>query len=500
MFKKTLLALCLVGSLMLQLQAASFTVAVENEPSRINPLYDEDHDALVDLIYSGLVYFDTSGKIQPSLATKWTISPDGKTYHFYLREGVKWHDGKPFTSEDVKFTIMTAKNPKLQSAAIENFRLVKDIKLPNKHEIIITLSKPFTPMLAVLAKGMLPKHLLKGKDINTAKFNQDPVGTGPYKFIKWKKGSNVILKANKDFYLGKVKNDGLNVRFIASSQMRALVLKSGEIDAALIEPAMRAQFNKKGFATIIMPSVDYRALSFNLDKPVFASKYTRQALNFTVNRKEMVEKLLHGLGSVATGPFLHTRAKDAFDFDTKQAKKLLKKAGWKKGKDGILVDKKGQKFAFSIYTFNTDLLRVKLSKVIASDLAKLGIKVSVQAKPSGSFDYTKVDSFLVGFGNPHDMGLENTKIFKTGSGLNFGHYSNKAVDATLLALNSSSSKEKRDMYKQSFVDELRADPAYLFMVFLEYPLVYKDGIKGVAKYTIGHHGAGFLSNVWNWSK
>lgn len=174
--------------------------------SRINPAYSEDHDAVINLVFSGLTRFDENMSLKPDLAASWNVSKDGLSYDIFLREDVLWHDGVKFSADDVKFSLEAFKNPKNNSSVYVNFEDIKSIEILNPYHLKITLSKPFPAFLDALSIGMLPKHLLSDKDLNTASFNQNPIGTGPYKFVKWKKGEYVEFKANENFLSYKSKN------------------------------------------------------------------------------------------------------------------------------------------------------------------------------------------------------------------------------------------------------------------------------------------------------
>ena len=162
-------------------------VAIEEQTPRINPLYDEDHDPTLSLVFSGLTSHDENSNVVPELAKSWQVSDDGLEYVFELRDDAFWHDGVKFSAKDVKFTIEAAQDKKLNAPAISNYEVVKSVEILGDYKVKITLSEPFPPFLDALSFGVLPEHILKGKDIATDKFNDAPIGTGAYKLVKWKK-------------------------------------------------------------------------------------------------------------------------------------------------------------------------------------------------------------------------------------------------------------------------------------------------------------------------
>ncbi|WP_034583938.1 ABC transporter substrate-binding protein [Helicobacter pametensis] len=489
----------------------TLVVAIENEPSRLNPIFSEDHDVAMSAIFSGLVRFDKDMKVLPDLAVAWSVSQDGLTYVFDLRKGVKWQDGAPFGADDVIFTLQSLKNPKINSPLGVNFEMIQSIKKINENKIKIKLSKPFPAFLDVMSVGILPKHLLAREDLNTSSFNQSPIGTGPYKLVQWKKGRYMSLEANPFFYLGKAKTTKLIFKTIANPSITSVELKNGSVDVGLVDFELAHSFVRDSrFGFTLLPSADYRALMFNVKNPLFKDPKVRVALNYAINKEAMLKTLIHSHGFVADHPLQASWANPAvypaYSYDPKKALILLEELGWKKGEDGYLY--KNQKvFEFDIYTMNNDPLRVALASVIQGDLAKIGIRTKVVAKPSGSFDYTRVDSFLIGWGNPIDPDLHTYRVFSSledtdinAGGWNFGHYANAEVDLALNQARNTLSPEKRKEAYAHLISALYQDPPYIFLLYLNFPLVYRANVKGIEPNIVGHHGVGFTWNIWQWSK
>lgn len=486
-------------------------IAVENEPERINPLFSEDHDSAIGMIFSGLTRIDNEMNLQADLAKSWKISKDGLRYDFILRDDVLWHDGVKFSAKDVEFSIKALKDEKLNSPSKVNFDAVKEIKIINDYEISIILSQPFPSFLDSLSVGVLPKHLLENEDLNTASFNQNPIGTGAFKFVKWKKGQYMQLRANENYYLSKVKIPNIILKHIKDPSISAIELKNGSIDMALVDFELANSFKEdKRFKFIQEPSADYRALMFNLENEFLKDKNVRLALNYAIDRKIIVDTLLHSFGQEAQHPLEKSWANpndfSKFTKDIKKAEELLKKAGFIKNKNGIL-EKNGKEFSFEMYAMSEDPLRIALVNILQSDFSKLGIKAKAVAKPAGSFDYTKIDSFLVGWGSPYDPDFHTFRVFassedsaKNSSGWNFGHYSNLKVDKALSKARNTLDKEERKIYYKEFIEALHEDPAFIFIAYIDYPLVYSVNIKGVKPRVVGHHGVGFTQNAYEWSK
>ncbi|NDJ27752.1 peptide ABC transporter substrate-binding protein [Campylobacter sp. MIT 12-8780] len=508
MFRKYLLLVLSAVFLFAATPKDTIVIGVENEPERINPVFSEDHDAAIGLIFSGLVHFDQNMQAQPDLAKSWSISKDGLSYEFELRNDILWHDGIKFSAKDVQFTLQTLIDPKLNAPTKANFENIKKIELINDYKIKITLSQPFPALLDALSLGILPAHLLEGKDINLDKFNQNPIGTGPFKLKQWKKGQFMILEANENFYLGKVQSKKLILKHQPDPNVSAIELKAGNLDVALASFELVKDFqNDKNFKVLIEKSADYRALMFNFKNEILKDKAVRLALNYAVDRKAVVEKLLHSLGSEAYQPLQISWASplkyQKFDYDLAKASQILTQAGYKKNSKGIL-EKNGKTLSFEIYTMSNDPLRVALINLLVSEFKKLGIEAKGIAKPSGSFDYTKVDSFLVGWGSPYDPDFHTFRVFASEkinqNGWNFGHYSNEKVDKALIKARTSLDKNERQKAYAEFINAIHDDPPYIFIAYLKFALVYNKNISGIKPYVLGHHGVGFTLNAWQWQK
>lgn len=481
-------------------------IAVENEIERLNPLFSEDHDEAIGLIFSGLTRFDEKMNLKPDLAKSWQVSKDGLEYKFELRDDVFWHDKVKFSAKDVEFTLEAVNNPKLNSPIKANFEMIKDIKVLDDTHLIITLSKAFPAFLDALSVGILPKHLLQNENLNTSKFNQAPIGTGAFKFKFWKRGQYLSLEANENYHLGKVQSPKLILKHISDPNISAIELKNSSVDVALVGFETFESFkNDANFNVLIEKSADYRALMYNFNNPIFKDRAIREALNYTIDKELIVQKLLHSLGSAAYHPLQNSWASvkkhHKTTYNPQKASEILAKAGWQKNARGVL-EKNGTELSFDMYAMSNDPLRVALIKLLSSEFAKIGIKTNVIAKPAGSFDYSKVDSFLVGWGSPYDPDLHTYRVFESSQDKvwNFGHYKNAKVDEALKNARSTLDEKKRKLYYEEFIAALEQEPPFLFLVYLDFALVYNKDIKGIKPRILGHHGVGFSWNAWQWSK
>ncbi|HEY2994504.1 MAG TPA: ABC transporter substrate-binding protein [Methylomirabilota bacterium] len=306
-------------------------------------------------VYEGLLEYDFSLKPLPGLAQAWTVSADGKTITFTLQKGVKFHDGQPFTSADVKFSVLEVLK-KVHPRGAATFRELTDIETPDAHTAVFKLTAP-APYLMMALSGyespMLPKHLFEGSDIKTSKYANAPVGTGPFKFVEWQRGQYMRLDRNPDYWKkGRPYLDRVVARFVADSATRTAALEKGEVQAAgfaaipwsdvkTLAKLPQMETTTRGYE-MSSPIVQ---LDFNTRKAPFDNVKVRQAVSYAVNRKAVIENVWFGWGKPATGPISSNFAPVGFytpqvhsynvPNGIETANKLLDEAGLKRGAGGI---------------------------------------------------------------------------------------------------------------------------------------------------------------------
>lgn len=470
--------------------------------SSINPALYE-HGEINSLIFSGLTAHDSNNQIVPSLAESWTFDKDTNTYTFKLRADVKWHDGKPFTADDVKFTLDTIMNPDNASEIASNYEEINKIEVVDKTTIKIGLVSPVIPMLDYLTIGILPKHLLEGKDIATDPYNQFPIGTGPYKMVSWDKGQSIMLAKNEDFYLGVPKIDAITFKIVEDTKARALQLKSGELDLAQVTPHDSEQFqNNSEFVVDIMKTADYRGILYNFNNSFFKeNRELPNALSYAIDRQAILDNVLLGYGAVAYSPIqvgaYNNPTIEKYDYNPAKTKESLEKAGWILGTDGI-YEKNGRKLSFTINCKEGDQVRVDMANICAQQFKAVGVdaKVAVQAK----IDWDNQEAFLIGWGSPFDPDDHTYKVFATGKGSNYSSYSNAQVDDLLTKARNTEVDADRLKYYQDFQTELSKDLPYTFITYIDAIYVAKPNLKGITTETVlGHHGVGIFWNVADWT-
>ena len=420
------------------------------EPSTLIPLLASDsasHD-VAGLVYNGLVRYDKDLRLEGELAENWDVSPDGLTITFHLRRGVKWHDGREFTSHDVLYTYQVTIDPKTPTAYADAFKQVQKAEAPDPYTFRVTYAKPFAPALESWGMSILPAHLLEGKDITKSELARHPIGTGPYIFREWIAGQKITLEDNPDYYEGRPYIGRYIYRIIPDNSTMYMELKAEGIDMMRISPIQyqrqtetpefKALFNKYRY-----PMSAYTYMGYNLRNPLFSDKRVRQALTSAINKDEIVHGVLLGMGQVAHGPYkpgtwpYNPHIRD-FDYNPERARVLLAEAGWRKRNgDGILV-KDGKPFQFTVLTNQGNDQRIRTAVIIQRRLKLIGIDMKIRVLEWASFitnfiDKRNFEAVILGWSigqDPDLFDIWNSR--KTGvKELNFIGFNNKEVDELL---------------------------------------------------------------------
>ena len=327
-------------------------------------------------------------KPSPDLATKWEAAPDGLSWTFTLRQGVKWHDGKPFSADDVKFTFDSILDPKTNTRLRADLSYINEVQVVDPGTVRFLLKQPFAalPVFMGYCAGIVPKHLLAGQDINTAaEFNKKaPVGTGPFKFKEYVSGSHVTLVANPEYFRGRPKLDSITLKILADQNTIAAQLNTEELSFGIVEPAVWKAFEGNANLELFTANINsWWHVSPNLTKPLFQDKRVRQAVAYGIDRQAIsnavgMGKLVPAAGPIPAflGDWYNPNVKP-YPYDLEKAKKLLAEAGWTPGPDGILR-KDGQPLKF-VFSWGRVVGRDDVGTLVHQYLKKLGMDVTAES-------------------------------------------------------------------------------------------------------------------------
>jgi peptide/nickel transport system substrate-binding protein len=363
---------------------------VAGNPRYINPLLstynDVDRD-LAALLFNGLTFADERGQIQLDLADKWEISKDNLSYTFYLRQDVRWHDGTPFTADDVVFTIDVLRAPGFQGppGLAELWRTVK-VEQVAPYVVRFTLAEPFAPFLSYTTIGLLPAHLLKdvpARQLPDHPFNLHPIGTGPFK-VHEVTLQYALLVANTDYYGGRPYLDKIGFVFYPDYPTVLAAYHRGEIHGISRVPPeyLSEALAEDNLKLYFAPLSGYALVFLNLERPIFQEREVRQALLWAIDRQKIIDQILEGRALVANGPVMPlTWAYEVdipqYTYDPARAEILLEEAGWSDG-DGDGVREKGElRLQFALLT-NDDATRIKIINELTRQWAEVGVRAVPQ--------------------------------------------------------------------------------------------------------------------------
>jgi peptide/nickel transport system substrate-binding protein len=481
-------------------------VARSSEPEWLNPVAGHQHADSDMAIFRGLFKYNASNELVTDMARDWQVSVDGKVYTINLRPDIKWHDGHPFTAEDVKFTIEAILHPKSHSSKRKDLSDISKIEILDQFTVRITLGKPLASFPGKLRIGLIPKHVLEGKDFNTDEFNSArPVGTGPFKIKEYRRGEYLVLEANPDYYDGRAILDQVIYKFLPDPNVRLVQLKKGEVDVALLTPKQAAAIRPEDDIHLeIVDTTDYLVMMFNLRESLFKDIRVRRAIQYATDRKALVQGALMGYGYPAYGPLQFNRvsAPDirGYDNELDKARILLAEAGWKAGTDGVLV-KNGQRLLFPLFVMANDPVRQDLATILAEQLGRVGIEVSIQIRDSSGIKIQQFPSFILGGGQPGDPDDDVYPYFssKLGEGgSNYSGYRNPEVDRLLEQGRTSMDAEERKGIYQRIQRELTDDPPYNYLVYRKHIYGVRKGVSGFRHKVFGH-GTSPLWNIEEWN-
>ncbi len=452
------------------------------EPSTLIPILASDSASgdVCGLLFNGLVKYDKNLQLIGDLAESWEIKSGGLEIIFHLRQTVRWHDGTPFTGEDVEFTYQRLIDPATPTPYRGDFERIKSLELVDLFTVRVLYKEPFAPALSSWGMGILPKHLLQGEDLTKTPFKENPVGTGPFRFHRWIRGERIELKANTDYFEGAPLIGWTIYRIIPDQGTIFLELQVQGVDSAGLTPL---QFNRSSnnprfsrfFQKFHYPSFGFTYMGYNLLDPKFQDPLVRQAIDCAIDKEEIIRGVLMGLGDPATGPF----PKESWAYDPgiqpeplnpAKAKGLLASAGWRDTNGDGILDKEGQPFEFTLITNQGNLPRELTAQIIQRRLSEVGIRMKIRILEWSALlhefiDKKRFEAVLMGWSlsrDPDQFDLWHSS--KTGPGeFNFISYSNPRVDKLLEEGRRTFDQTKRTQIYREFHKILHEDQPVCFL-------------------------------------
>jgi len=478
----------------------TMVAAITGDPPMLTTVFGANILAvtLSGQLHDTLITMDQQGNIEPSLAESWEISEDGLTYTFNLRDDVTWHDGEPFTAADVAYTFgeLTSEYNSLANAT---YSVVEEIETPDDHTVVLHLANadpaffPWAFSQTNFAQ-IFPRHIYEGTDAETNENNYAPVGTGPFVFSEWVRGSHIIMERNPD-YFEPVHLDRIVFQIIPEPGARQLALEQGDVDYLpyfALAPASVDPLSENPETQVIpamRPPAGEIIMFINLREAPLSDVNVRRALAYGLNRQQIVDLALAGRATPATGPirsdsFFYNPEIETYPRDIDRANQMLDDAGYPRGDDGtrftlrLSYEAAGEGGAFQ-----------SAAEVMREQLREIGVALDLQPSDSATwqeraFIQWDFDLAMGSFGTGPDPAIGVARLYITENivrqnARNLSGYSNPEVDALFAQGAVELDPEaRRQIYQEAqaiLVDELPA--IWLWEKF--YPIAIRTGLVGM---------------------
>ncbi|BDG60670.1 ABC transporter substrate-binding protein [Caldinitratiruptor microaerophilus] len=483
----------------------TIVVGLQAEPTNLDPAQISDYNSsrAADGMFDRLVRFkDGSTELEPGLAESWDISQDGLVYTFHLRKGVKFHDGTEFNADAVKFSIERQIDPNHPyhntgefAYADFTFGKVKEVRIKDPYTVEIELKEPYAPFLsnlAIHAASIVSPEAVKkyGKD-----FTKHPVGTGPFRFVRWTPGVEVVLEKNPEYWKGAPKIDQVIYRPVIEDQARLTEFEAGQLDFIVgIPPEDLARLKQNPqYEVQEQPGMHVWYVVLNATKPPFDNPKVRQAVNYAVNRKAIVEQLLRSTGVLATGPLPpvvwgYTKDVPQYPYDPEKAKQLLAEAGYPNGFSA----------EFWVPESGSGMQQPReMATAIQADLQAVGIQTRIQTFEWGTYldkvmgDKSSLPEMFemswIGDNGDPDNFLHYLLASDQAppNGFNLGYYSNPKADQLLKQAQRLRTQAERQPLYEEALKLLVADAPWIWVDHETQIVAYKKSIKGFQLHPTG---------------
>jgi peptide/nickel transport system substrate-binding protein len=492
-----ILAALLASGCAQQRDPETVVMIIESSPISLDPRVgtDAQSERIGELIFDSLLRRDSNSNLVPALAERWEVL-DPLTYVFHLRSDVRFHDGRPLTSRDVRYTFESLLNGEIRSPKSSSFARIESIESPDDRTITITLKEAYASFLWNLTQGaigIVPEGA--GPDLG-----RSPVGSGPFRFVRAAQDEGVLLAGNPDYWGTAPRIAGIEFRVVPDATTRALELRKGSADIALnslTADMVRALEREPHLAVTQAPGNSYQYIGLNLENPNLTQP-VRQAIAYAINREELVQYLWSGLVRPADSilpPEHWAHAPDLYTYhhDPQKALDLLDQAGLVPGPDGI-------RLRIEMKT-STDQTGRELAAVLQDQLSEVGIALDIRSFEFATFYADIVKGNFDMFSLRWAAGNDDPDIFEycfdsskfPPNGANRGRYSNPEVDRLIAQGRSAAGMEARRAPYLEVQHILNEELPYIHLWYTDNVAVHNRRVSNLNLFPNGNYD--FLTEV-----
>ncbi|MFQ6083189.1 MAG: ABC transporter substrate-binding protein [Candidatus Aminicenantia bacterium] len=474
--------------------SSTLILELDNSPTNLDPRIGTDSvsQRLHQIMFSGLLERNEKDELVPDLAERWERVDDW-TFVFYLKKGIKFHNGKILDSEDVKFTFQSLLDEEFISLRKQSFAVLKKVEAPDRWAVKFILKQPYSSFLINLTLGIVPKD-------SGADFFKNPVGTGPFKLVK-QDSEEIIFEAFSDYFKGKPKINRLIARIIPDAITRALELKRRTVDLGLnvLSPDLIYFLAQdKNLKIIRKLGTTYYYLGFNLADPILKNKLVRQAIGYALNRDEIIANLMRGYARPASGVlapnnWAYEGNVFKFEYNLDKANQLLDQAGYKQ--------RKGKSRFKLVYKTSNSSFGRQLAMIVKDSLKKIGIEVEIRSFEFATF-YSDILKGNFQIYSLRWIGVSDPDIFYNlfhsanlpPKGANRVKYINPYLDQLIEKARTVYNLEERKKLYSQIQQIIASDVPYISLWYADNVAVMNKKIQGVRLYPAGDFT--FLKDVW----
>jgi peptide/nickel transport system substrate-binding protein len=467
-------------------QENTLVIDIEGNPSSLDPRFASDaySERICGLLYNGLFRINEKGEIEPDIVESWKKLND-RTFEFNLKRGIRFHNGKELTSDDVIYTYNSIITPSTGSPLLSSFSEISGIEKIDNYTIRIKLKSPFAPIFFTLRTGIIPYGSDEGNTI----------GTGPFKLKEWARGSSIILQRFSEYFRSSPKIEHIKFKVIPNPITRVLELRKGNTDLlfnAIPHYAIDEVKEIKNIEVVNSPGVTYCYLGINLHDVILSKQKVRQAIAYGINREKIIRFFFKDYATKSTGVlsplnWAYEGNVKKYEYNPEIAKKLLDEAGY------LDPDGDGPEMRFFLeYKTSEERNSVRLAEIISEELRRIGIGIKIKSYEWGTF-FSDIRNNNFQLYSLRWTGVLEPDIYYylfhsksvPPSGANRGYYTNFKLDELLEKGRRTYSKEERKEIYSRIQKILADDLPYINLWYLDDVVIKSRQLGGFKIYPGG---------------